>query len=75
MDLGMVIRTLVYLESGEAGDGGAGESAWRIGCGGAILAESDPEGEFAEALLKAYAPLRALELALFREGGGWAVGA
>jgi para-aminobenzoate synthetase len=63
LDLGMVIRTLVH-QGGE----------YRIGCGGAILAESDPEGEFEETLLKAYAPLRALELARFRTGGGWVLG-
>jgi para-aminobenzoate synthetase len=54
MDLGMVIRTLVRV---------GGE--YRIGCGGAILAESDPEAEWAEALLKASAPMRALEMAAF----------
>jgi para-aminobenzoate synthetase len=52
MDLGMIIRTLVRVE---------GE--YRIGCGGAILDESDPEAEYAEALLKAAAPMRALEWA------------
>jgi para-aminobenzoate synthetase len=76
MDLGMVIRTLVWT-------GGAGTSTatgdttasaeFRIGCGGAILAESDPEAEYDEALLKAMAPLRALELAAFGRGGGWEI--
>ncbi len=60
LDLGMVIRTLVYREG-----------LYKAGCGGAILAESDPEGEFAEALLKAFAPQRALELAVLGESGEW----
>ena len=60
MDMGMVIRTLVYREG-----------LYKAGCGGAILAESDPEGEFAEALLKAFAPQRALELAVLGESGEW----
>jgi anthranilate/para-aminobenzoate synthase component I len=42
-----------------------------VGCGGAILAESDPETEFAEAMLKAFAPQRAVELAVLGECGGW----
>ncbi|MDB5047315.1 MAG: pabB [Fibrobacteres bacterium] len=64
MDLGMVIRTLVHAD---------GE--YRVGCGGAILAESDPESEFAEAMLKAAAPMAAVELAEFGRGGNWASGA
>lgn len=60
MDLGMVIRTLVRV-----GD------EYRIGCGGAILAESDPEAEWEEALLKAYAPMRALEAALGATPESW----
>lgn len=60
MDLGMVIRTLVRV---------GGE--YRIGCGGAILAESDPEAEWAEALLKAAAPMRALEMTALGASGGW----
>lgn len=64
LDLGMVIRTLVHTHSGNG-------SLFRIGCGGAILAESDPEAEFDEALLKAQAPLRALELAATGRSGSW----
>ncbi|MBW8890534.1 MAG: chorismate-binding protein [Fibrobacteres bacterium] len=60
MDLGMVIRTLIRV---------GGE--YRIGCGGAILAESDPAAEWAEALLKAAAPMQALEIAAFGAAGGW----
>jgi len=60
MDLGMVIRTLIRV---------GGE--YRIGCGGAILAESDPGAEWAEALLKASAPMQALEIAAFGAAGGW----
>jgi para-aminobenzoate synthetase len=56
----MVIRTLVRV-----GD------EYRIGCGGAILAESDPEAEWEEALLKAYAPMRALEAALGATPESW----
>jgi para-aminobenzoate synthetase len=64
LDLGMAIRTLVHTD---AGDGGV----FRIGCGGAILAESDPEAEFEETLLKARAPLRAVELAATGRSRGW----
>ncbi len=60
MDLGMVIRTLVYKDG-----------VYRVGCGGAILAESDPEAEFAEAMLKASASLIAVELAEFGAAGNW----
>jgi para-aminobenzoate synthetase len=62
MDLGMVIRTLVSQKG-----------VYSVGCGGAILAESDPEEEFAEAMLKAFASQRALELAILKECGGWKV--
>ena len=41
-NLSMVIRT---LENRAA--------AWRIGCGGAVLADSDPDAEWREAMLKA----------------------
>jgi para-aminobenzoate synthetase len=60
MDLGMVIRTLVHKD---------GE--YRVGCGGAILAESDPESEFAEAMLKAAAPMAAVELTESGAAGNW----
>ena len=63
MDLGMVIRTLI------AKDGG-----YRIGCGGAILAESDPEAEFAEAMLKASASRIAVELADSGNAESWKTG-
>ena len=49
-DLSVAIRTIVL--------DGAGA---RIGAGGAIVALSDPEEEFAEMLLKASASLRALD--------------
>jgi para-aminobenzoate synthetase len=48
-DLSVAIRTIVL-------DGGT----VRIGAGGAIVALSEPEDEYAEMLLKASAPLRAL---------------
>lgn len=63
MDLGVVIRTLVRV---------GGE--YRIGCGGAILAESDPESEWAEAMLKASAPLKAMDSAASGVAKGWKSG-
>lgn len=60
MDLGMVIRTLVCHKG-----------IYSVGCGGAILTESDPEMEFKEAMLKALAPMQALELAVYGECGTW----
>jgi len=56
MDLSVVIRTLV-LANGEA----------TFSVGGAIVADSDPEGEHEEAELKARALVRALET--FAKGG------
>jgi para-aminobenzoate synthetase len=50
-DLSMVIRTIVMV----------GEYI-SIGVGGAIVAQSDPEREFDEIVLKARAPLRAIAL-------------
>jgi para-aminobenzoate synthetase len=50
-DLSIVIRTIVM-------DG----RRTTIGAGGAIVMQSDPEGEFEELLLKAQAPMRALAL-------------
>ncbi|GIF16716.1 aminodeoxychorismate synthase component I [Actinoplanes teichomyceticus] len=55
-DLNIVIRTAVL-----AGD------RMRIGAGGAIILDSDPEGEFAEMLLKAAAPLRAVLAGQYQE--------
>jgi para-aminobenzoate synthetase len=49
-DLSVAIRTIV-LAGGEA----------TIGAGGAIVVQSDPEAEYEEMLLKAAAPLRAIE--------------
>lgn len=42
LTLSMVIRTLENRED-----------RWRVGCGGAVLADSDPEAEWREAVLKA----------------------
>jgi para-aminobenzoate synthetase len=50
-DLSMVIRTIVMV----------GECI-SIGVGGAIVAQSDPEREFDEIVLKARAPLAAIAL-------------
>lgn len=49
-DLSVAIRTIVS-------DGGSA----RIGAGGAIVTQSDPEEEFAEMSLKASAPMRAID--------------
>jgi para-aminobenzoate synthetase len=49
-DLSVAIRTIVS----------DGETT-RIGAGGAIVTQSDPEEEFAETLLKASAPMRAID--------------
>jgi para-aminobenzoate synthetase len=49
-DLGVAIRTVV-LDGGRA----------TIGAGGAIVLQSDPEREYEEMLLKAAAPLRAID--------------
>jgi para-aminobenzoate synthetase len=50
-DLSVAIRTIVL-----AGDGSAA-----IGAGGAIVNQSDPELEYDEMLLKAWAPMRAID--------------
>ena len=52
-DLSVAIRAIVIDPGGEVG----------IGSGGAIVAQSEPEGEFEEMLLKARAPLRAIAAA------------
>ncbi|MET0558001.1 MAG: aminodeoxychorismate synthase component I [Solirubrobacterales bacterium] len=49
-DLSVAIRTIVLAD-------GRGS----VGAGGAIVLDSDPEGEYEEMLLKAAAPLRALD--------------
>ncbi|MFO0575771.1 MAG: aminodeoxychorismate synthase component I [Polyangia bacterium] len=51
-DLNIVIRTLVKTAAG-----------LELGIGGAVVALSDPEAEFAETLLKARAPLLAVRIA------------
>jgi para-aminobenzoate synthetase len=54
-DLNIIIRTLVKTAQG-----------LELGVGGAVVALSDPEAEFAETLLKARAPLQAVRIALAR---------
>ncbi|MCX4745620.1 aminodeoxychorismate synthase component I [Kitasatospora sp. NBC_01287] len=51
-DLNIVIRTAVKV-----GD------QWRVGAGGAVILDSDPDEEFDEMVLKASAPLRAYQAA------------
>lgn len=51
-DLSIIIRTIVQADG-----------RLSIGSGGGIVAQSDPETEFAEMLLKAHAPMRAIALA------------
>ncbi|MGE3539338.1 MAG: aminodeoxychorismate synthase component I [Candidatus Tectimicrobiota bacterium] len=53
LDLSVVIRTIV-----------ADATTLSIGCGGAIVALSEPAEEFAESLLKAAAPMRAIAQAV-----------
>jgi para-aminobenzoate synthetase len=60
-DLSVVIRTIVV----------DGEST-AIGAGGAIVMQSDPEDEYQEMLLKARAPMRAIEAAV-RDARGLAL--
>jgi para-aminobenzoate synthetase len=57
-EFNIAIRTLVYERE---------RKRISFGSGGAVLADSDPEGEFEEILVKAYALLRALNLACFQE--------
>ncbi|MBE7172405.1 MAG: chorismate-binding protein [Williamsia sp.] len=55
-EFNIAIRTMVVNNSNEIS----------FGSGGAILAESDPEEEYRETLVKAYALIRAVYLAKFR---------
>ncbi len=72
-DLSVAIRTLVLR--GPAGEGGRRQL--ETGAGGAIVVGSVPESEIEEMLLKARAPLRALdpEPAIRAPGSGSAAGA
>jgi len=57
-DLSVTIRAIV-LDAAGATPGGPARAT--IGAGGAIVLQSDPEREFEEMLLKAAAPLRAID--------------
>jgi len=57
-DLSVTIRTIVLAPAGAGSDSPA---AATIGAGGAIVLQSDPEREYEEMLLKAAAPLRAID--------------
>jgi para-aminobenzoate synthetase len=57
-DLSVTIRAIVLDGAGTAPGGPARAT---IGAGGAIVLQSDPEREFEEMLLKAAAPLRAID--------------
>ena len=59
-DLNIVIRTVVQDEGGLS-----------IGIGGAIVAQSDPEAEFAETLLKGSAAMAAIAEAATGDPGHW----
>jgi para-aminobenzoate synthetase len=63
-DLSIVIRTILMRPG-----------ATTIGAGGAIVMQSDPQEEFAEILLKARAPMRAIAKALTGsdDDGAWTV--
>jgi para-aminobenzoate synthetase len=56
-ELSVAIRTLVLDAAGNV----------RVGAGGAIVTGSDPDREYEEMLLKAWAPLRALDPTLPRD--------
>jgi para-aminobenzoate synthetase len=57
-DLSVTIRAIVLDRAGVGPDGPARAT---IGAGGAIVLQSDPEREYEEMLLKAAAPLRAID--------------
>ena len=60
-DLSVAIRTIVLAGAGGEPDPPAGPATATIGAGGAIVLGSDPEAEYGEMLLKAAAPLRAID--------------
>jgi para-aminobenzoate synthetase len=53
-DLSIVIRSIVLTDG-----------RFSIGAGGGVVAESTPEGEFEEMLLKAEASIRSIVIAIF----------
>ncbi|EFN57804.1 hypothetical protein CHLNCDRAFT_143187 [Chlorella variabilis] len=59
-DLNIVIRTAVLAPGSGPGGAAGGGAEVSIGAGGAIVVQSDPEGEYEEMRLKARALLRAI---------------
>ncbi|HEY4779625.1 MAG TPA: chorismate-binding protein [Solirubrobacterales bacterium] len=60
-DLSVAIRTIVLDRTVAGGVARTGRTKATIGAGGAIVLQSDPEREYEEMLLKAAAPLRAID--------------
>ncbi|WP_205757390.1 aminodeoxychorismate synthase component I [Lysobacter enzymogenes] len=61
-DLSMVIRTLVHQDG-----------SLELGVGGAVIALSDPDGEFEELLVKARAPMRAVARCASGDADAWRI--
>ena len=60
-DLSVTIRTIVLDRGNDDRGTTPGLATATIGAGGAIVLGSDPEGEWEEMLLKAAAPIRAID--------------
>lgn len=57
-DFSVVIRTAWRWDEERAGDG---KEVWRVGAGGAVTAQSTPEGEYGEMLVKLESALRVFD--------------